>query len=259
MVKESTPPKRNLAAEPAVSKQHSAREPKPPASQARDLNVADSRFVISATNNAGLVSLEAWPQIAVAGASNVGKSSLLNALLGRKGLVRTSKSPGCTRLLNVFGVSFGTQPLYFVDLPGYGYAARSKSERREWGESIDSYLSESPELALVLILIDSRRGIGPFEDQLIDWLQTQARSMEIVVTKLDKLPKARQKPTTAALKKELKARAEPMALSPIPLVGTSSATGEGIPNLRSRCLRAALTHLTTPPSSGVVTATEAHA
>ncbi len=254
MAKPSTPPKRSRAAKPAAPKRNDASKPTPPASRSKDLNVADSRFVISATNNAGLVSLEALPQIAVAGASNVGKSSLLNALLARKGLVRTSKSPGCTRLLNVFGVTFGTQPLYFVDLPGYGYAARSKSERREWGESIDSYLSESAELALVLILVDSRRGIGPFEDQLIDWLQTQARSMEIVVTKLDKLPKAKQKPTMAAFKAELKARAAPMALSPIPVVGTSSETGEGIPHLRDRCLRAALTHLTTPAPKVVTNA-----
>lgn len=123
-------------------------------------------------------------QIAVAGHSNVGKSSMLNTLFARKGLVKTSKNPGCTRLLNVFEVD---EKLLVVDLPGYGYAKASKAEQHKWAHLIESYL-QSPKVAqLVLVLLDFRHGPKDSDLQMIDWLNESGIRWQPVATKADKL------------------------------------------------------------------------
>lgn len=132
-------------------------------------------------------------EIAFAGRSNVGKSSLLNKLMNRKNLARTSSTPGCTRQINFFDVrtSRGVH-LNLVDLPGYGYAKRSKEERKLWAELIDGYLLERPTLRAVAVLVDVRRGLESDDLGLLEMLgsggsnRSQFKTL-IVATKLDKL------------------------------------------------------------------------
>ncbi|HWO08515.1 MAG TPA: ribosome biogenesis GTP-binding protein YihA/YsxC [Polyangiaceae bacterium] len=139
-------------------------------------------------------------EIAFAGRSNVGKSSLMNALLQRKKLVRTSGTPGCTRQISLFEVTtrLGSH-LTLVDLPGYGYAKRSHSERREWAELIHTYLLQRPALAALVALVDIRRGLQPEDEQLLELVgNVPAKSrppVEIlmVATKLDKLSGSERK------------------------------------------------------------------
>ncbi|MCL2725227.1 MAG: ribosome biogenesis GTP-binding protein YihA/YsxC [Polyangiaceae bacterium] len=135
-------------------------------------------------------------EIAFAGRSNVGKSSLLNMLVSRKGLARTSRTPGCTRQINFFNVVVAGGPsLVFADLPGYGYAKVSKSESRDWKILLEGYLRDRSTLKGVVILVDARRGLEQEEIDLIDFLRVRPE-LEIVVaaTKLDKLPRSMHKP-----------------------------------------------------------------
>ncbi|HMA94311.1 MAG TPA: ribosome biogenesis GTP-binding protein YihA/YsxC [Polyangiaceae bacterium] len=133
-------------------------------------------------------------EVAFAGRSNVGKSRLLNAIFERKNLVRTSQTPGCTQAINFFEARTrdGTV-LHFVDLPGYGYAERSKAMRRHWGDLIDGYLSSRPSLRAVVLLVDVRRDFGTEERELIDWLSQShvavrpALSVIVVATKTDQM------------------------------------------------------------------------
>jgi len=161
------------------------------------------------------------PQIAVAGHSNVGKSSLMNALFGRKGLVKTSKSPGCTRLLNLFEVDAS---LLVVDLPGYGYARAPKKEQQRWINMIEGYLAHA-DLKLVLMLLDIRHGPKNSDLQLIEWLNEGGIRWLPVATKADKLSGNQRT-------KRLKEMTDAMGgmLSPLP---TSSAKGSGIEKLRT--------------------------
>jgi GTP-binding protein len=124
------------------------------------------------------------PEVAFLGRSNVGKSSLINTLLGRRRLVRTSARPGCTRALNFFLIN---QSWYFVDLPGFGYAAVSKDLRQEWGRLILDYLAKRETLAAVVFLQDGRRQPGPEELFLWDYLTSRGRVVIPVLTKADKL------------------------------------------------------------------------
>jgi GTP-binding protein len=133
-------------------------------------------------------------EIAFAGRSNVGKSSLLNKLMNRRNLARTSSTPGCTRQINFFSArtANGTN-VSLVDLPGYGYAKRSKDERKLWAELIDGYLLQRPTLRAVALLVDVRRGLEEDDLGLIEMLETggsrsrSALQTLIVATKLDKL------------------------------------------------------------------------
>lgn len=124
------------------------------------------------------------PQIAFAGRSNVGKSSLLNKLTGRKKLAKVSQTPGKTRALNFFLID---DKFYYVDLPGYGYAKVSKSERDSWGELINDYLAESDNLVGLMLLLDIRRDPNTEDIQLLDWLVENNLPCIPVLTKADKL------------------------------------------------------------------------
>jgi len=126
----------------------------------------------------------ALPQVAIAGHSNVGKSTLLNVLFGRKGLVKTSKAPGCTRLLNLFEVD---EQLLVVDLPGYGFARASKKEQARWSNLIEHYLMAEPGPKLVLMLLDIRHGPKDSDLRLIEWLNAQGIRWQPIATKADKL------------------------------------------------------------------------
>ncbi|NJC87395.1 MAG: YihA family ribosome biogenesis GTP-binding protein [Desulfuromonas sp.] len=125
-----------------------------------------------------------WPEIAFAGRSNVGKSSLINTLLNRKGLVRTSATPGRTQLLNFFAIN---EALHFVDLPGYGFARAPRAVRERWQPMIRDYLAGRANLKAVVWLLDSRREPSREDLQFLDWLEEAERPTIPVVTKIDKL------------------------------------------------------------------------
>jgi GTP-binding protein len=174
------------------------------------------------------------PEIAFAGRSNVGKSSLLNALTGRHGLARTSVTPGRTQELNIFNVG---EPMEFrlVDMPGYGFAEAPKDVVRRWKHLIYDYLRGRQVLKRVLVLIDSRHGIKPVDREVMTMLDSAAVSFQIVLTKGDKI-----KPTQlAAIREQVLelSRKHPAAYPDV--IATSSEKGEGIPELRAAVLAAA--------------------
>jgi GTP-binding protein len=165
-------------------------------------------------------------EIAFAGRSNVGKSSLVNALTGRKALARTSHTPGRTQQLNFFDIG---GHFMLVDMPGYGYAAVSKSKVEAWTETILDYLRGRSNLARVYVLIDGRHGVKDVDRDVLNLLDSAAVSYAIVLTKLDEVKKADVEKTLAGVRQEIAKR--PAAYPNI--VFTSSRTGEGIPELRA--------------------------
>jgi GTP-binding protein len=124
------------------------------------------------------------PEIALVGRSNVGKSSLINALVNRKNLARESATPGKTRGLNFYKID---QQLYFVDLPGYGYAKVSKAEREFWGRMIETYLITRNQLKLIIMLVDIRHTPSTDDQMMHQWIVSQNKPYLIVATKLDKI------------------------------------------------------------------------
>ncbi len=157
------------------------------------------------------------PEIAFAGRSNVGKSSLINRLLGRKGLVKTSSKPGKTQSLNFFALG---DTLHFVDLPGYGYAQVSKQQRRFWGDLVAGYVEERPNLAAVVVIIDLRHELKQQDLELVDWLRHIGRPYLLVYTKADKLSRNPQEKNAALLDAALKAGRQERIIF-------SSQTGQG--------------------------------
>lgn len=172
------------------------------------------------------------PEIAVIGRSNVGKSSLINGILGRRDIARTSKTPGRTREVNFFAVG-GEPPLFhLVDLPGYGYAKISKTEHKSWSEMCESYLSARAQLRRILLLLDARHEIKDTDLQMLDALTLWRVPVSLVLTKCDQ-----------AKKKEIDAHKEAfdalhkkyITLMP-PLFETSSAKRQGLHNLQNEIL-----------------------
>jgi GTP-binding protein len=180
------------------------------------------RFVTSADAVERLPATTA--EVTVVGRSNVGKSSLLNALAARNGLAKTSKTPGRTQLLNCFehtGPGGGT----LVDCPGYGYAATSKTTRAAWQPMIERYLLEREELTMVLVLVDAEIGPTKLDLQLLEWLRDNPIPHSVIATKLDKV-KSSQRPRR---KKDLAAACQ---LEPGDVVWTSTSKHLGIDELR---------------------------
>lgn len=159
-------------------------------------------------------------QIAFSGRSNVGKSSALNRLLGRKNLARVSSTPGKTITVNFFDLD---GKCYLVDLPGYGFARRSEKEKRVWSSLTDAYFCDHEDLALVLQLVDLKTGPSRDDETMISFLQEVGIPFVIVATKLDKLNKTDQKKNLAALEE---------AYFPVPVFPFSSLKGDGVESVR---------------------------
>lgn len=140
------------------------------------------------------------PEIVFLGRSNVGKSSLLNSLLGVKGLARTSSTPGRTQSINFFLIN---EEFYFVDLPGYGYAKTSQENRRAWGQLIEKYLAERKQLMLSILIVDARHEPSPLDIQMKSWLQHFELPFLVVSTKIDKLSANEQRKSWQSVKKVL--------------------------------------------------------
>jgi GTP-binding protein len=182
-----------------------------------------ARFVTSASAPAEFPP-EGLPEVAFAGRSNVGKSSLINALVGKDGLARTSRTPGRTQLLNWFEVEgpSGVR-MAFVDLPGFGYAKVPVAMQASWQGLIEAYLGGRRALRAVVLLVDVRRGAEPEEEDLAAWLAERKIPLIAVVTKIDKVAKNKREPVLAAVKRGLALRRPPLAFSAL--------EGEGIDEL----------------------------
>ena len=128
------------------------------------------------------------PEVAFAGRSNVGKSSLINTVMGRKSFARTSQKPGKTQTLNFYNIN---DELYLVDLPGYGYAKTSRSLSEQWGTMIENYLTESEQLACVFILVDIRNPVSELDRQMYEWVCFLELQPIIIATKADKINRSR--------------------------------------------------------------------
>lgn len=173
------------------------------------------------------------PEVAFAGRSNVGKSSLLNALTNRNGLARTSNTPGRTQELNFFDVGV---PLHFrlVDMPGYGFATAPKDVVKKWRFLINDYLRGRQVLKRTLVLIDSRHGIKDVDRDVMDMLDAAAVSYRLILTKADKIKASELADVQAATETEVRKR--PAAFPDI--IATSSEKGMGIPELRAAVIEA---------------------
>ena len=191
------------------------------AEQEAILIVKNPKFVISA------VSPKQYPdcnllEVAFAGRSNVGKSSLINALLGRKNLARSGSKQGMTRQINYYNLD---DELHFVDLPGYGFAAEPQSEKNLWGKVIENYLNVRPQLYLVLLLLDIRHKPSADDLKMYRWICASGLSYLIVATKTDKINRSQVKPQLNLIREAL-ALPEEIAVLPV-----SAEKREGIQEL----------------------------
>lgn len=147
------------------------------------MKVTSARFARAATDRESFP-VDGLREIAFLGRSNVGKSSLINSLLGVRGLARTSNTPGRTQSINFFLIN---ESFYFVDLPGYGYARVSKTMRTGWGKLIENYLANRPQLVLSILIVDARHEPSPLDLQMQSWLRHFGLTSVVVSTKIDKL------------------------------------------------------------------------
>jgi GTP-binding protein len=182
-------------------------------------------YMLAAAKPDGFPAPEA-PEVAFLGRSNVGKSSLLNKLVNRKALARTSSTPGKTRLLHWFRVLRLHDELHFVDLPGYGYAKVAKSERRHWQGLIEAYLGDRSCLRLAVLLQDLRRDVTEDETLLLDWLAEKQVPSVVALTKCDKLKPMRRAARIKVVKEQL-------GLPTDRVIATSAEKGFGIPEVWS--------------------------
>jgi GTP-binding protein len=181
------------------------------------MKVTKSEFVIGAVGP-DQYPVDGLPEIALAGRSNVGKSSLINKMINRKNLARTSSTPGKTQQLNYYGIN---DELYLVDFPGYGFAKVSKTQRQAWGKMIEKYLLDRVALKLLILIVDLRH--PPSKDDMVmyDWVSHYDIPVCIVATKADKIPRSRWAKQIKQMKECLGLRIDH------PLVLFSSETGLG--------------------------------
>lgn len=163
------------------------------------MKVQNVELTISAVSPAQYPN-EGFPEIALSGRSNVGKSSLTNTLINRKGLARTSSQPGKTQTLNFYNIE---SELYFVDVPGYGYAKVSKKDREKWGQMIERYFSDRPVLRGVISLVDGRHEPTELDCQMIDFLHYYDLPILVCATKMDKIPRGKWNRTESQIRKKL--------------------------------------------------------
>jgi GTP-binding protein len=190
--------------------------------------ITAAEFLLS-VHQPGQLPLGDRPEVAFLGRSNVGKSSLINCLLGRRNLVRTSSRPGCTQALNFFHIN---GRWYFVDLPGFGYAAVSKTKKAAWGRLVMAYLSARENLAAVVFLQDSRRVPGPEELFLREFFREQGIPVIPVLTKADKLKQGQR----AKQLKNIVAALAPLGVKGEEFLWFSAVTQEGRDRLWARLL-----------------------
>lgn len=194
----------------------------------RILFAGKAEFVLGVASLSGLPAADR-AEVCFAGRSNVGKSSLINALTGRAKLARSSAEPGRTRELNYFDIG-EEERLFLVDLPGFGYAKVSKTQAAAWTKLIRSYLRGRPNLRRVFLLVDARRGgLMDTDEEVMDLMDGAAVTYQVVLTKVDKVAKGEVEKTAAAIAEKLKKRgaAHPVVLQ------TSAEKGWGIPELRA--------------------------
>ena len=181
------------------------------------LRIESTRFVLSAVGEKDFPE-DAKPQIAFVGRSNVGKSTLLNRLLGQKALARISSKPGKTRAVNYFLIN---SRFYFVDLPGFGYAKVSKTERREWADLMDSYFRQSLSRTQVVQLVDGKVGATPLDLQAAEYFRELGATPIVVATKVDRISRNKRKASLDRIRRDLEMDGErrPIAFA--------APTGEG--------------------------------
>jgi len=184
------------------------------------LKVETAEFIRSA-HGSGEYLRDGRPEVAFVGRSNVGKSSLLNRLLGRKGLARTSSTPGRTQAVNYFLVN---RRFYFVDLPGYGYAKAGKEARREWAARVEGYFREAPPRAVVM-LVDAKVGATPLDVQAYEYLAGLGAAIVVAATKADKVPRGRWTAVTGGVREALRLAAA------VPVIPVSARSGMGVREL----------------------------
>lgn len=189
------------------------------------MKVESAEFIKSAQSGEGFVQ-DGRPEIAFVGRSNVGKSSLLNRLLGRKGLARVSSTPGRTRSVNYFLVN---RRLWFVDLPGYGYAKAGKQDRQEWAKLADDYFRNAR--PLVVMLVDGKVGPTPLDVQAYEYLASLGAPILVVATKVDRVPRGRRAAMEKGARQALGLGGE------VGIIPISAHSGEGVKELWSAIAR----------------------
>lgn len=192
------------------------------------MKIHRAEYIISAPSLKHCPDFGGTPEIVLVGRSNVGKSSFINSLCSRKGLARTSNTPGKTRHINFYDVSFseperpdvGTSRILLVDLPGYGYARVAKSEQEQWRKNLESYLSKRESIRLIIQLLDGRHGPQANDQQMADWLAHHQRPVQVILTKADKISRNE-------LAKQIAATARVLGLPAGDILGYSAETHQG--------------------------------